>query len=184
MTLGLVLVAAGVALALLLRAGDGDGDPFDRPGGGGGDGALTLAGITSFDPEGDGEERDDLLAGATDGDQSTAWQSECYSSAAFGNLKDGVGVVVDLGASAGLDAVDVLSPGGWSAEVYVAEEPGATLADWGEPVGGSGGAGDGDTTMELDDADGQFVLVFFTSLGEVAGCEFPFGVTVAELAVR
>ena len=37
------------------------------------------------------------MQNATDGRPSTSWETERYHSATFGNLKDGVGLVVDAG---------------------------------------------------------------------------------------
>ena len=52
-----------------------------------------------FDPEGDGEpENDSDVPLAFDGDPSTAWSTlEYRGSPDFGNLKDGVGLLLDLG---------------------------------------------------------------------------------------
>jgi hypothetical protein len=59
---------------------------------------LTATG--AYDPPpGDGKERNDLLHAATDGNPATAWQTERYTTADFGNLKDGVGLVLSAGSS-------------------------------------------------------------------------------------
>jgi putative peptidoglycan lipid II flippase len=54
---------------------------------------------TVFDPGGDGApENNDEVPLSFDGDPVTAWPTLTYQgSPAFGNLKDGVGVVYDLG---------------------------------------------------------------------------------------
>jgi hypothetical protein len=189
LTLALVLGAAAVAIVLAVQArddgGSGGGDPFS-----GGDGGGELAAgitVTAFDPQGDGSENDEDAAAAVDGDLGTSWRSECYRSPAFGNLKDGVGLVLDLGAGTGVEQVDVAaSPTGWSAEVFVADAAGADLASWGAPVG-SIDSGGSQEAIELDGAEGRFVLVFFTALGPDRNPECqsdnPSAVTVPELAV-
>ena len=61
-----------------------------------------------------------------DGDPATAWTTERYSSAAFGNLKDGVGVLLDLGRPVPIAEVRLLGLGpGQSLQLRVAED-GAT----------------------------------------------------------
>jgi len=54
--------------------------------------------VRTFDPDGDAEERDDLIALATDGDLTTAWMTVCYDSQ-YLNGKKGVGLVMDLGSA-------------------------------------------------------------------------------------
>jgi serine/threonine-protein kinase len=57
-----------------------------------------LTAYTAYDPPpGNGQERNDLLSRATDGNPSTYWQTEHYTTAAFGNLKTGVGLVLSTG---------------------------------------------------------------------------------------
>jgi serine/threonine-protein kinase len=59
---------------------------------------VHLTATTAYDPSpGDGVERNDLLHLATDGSTATSWQTEHYTTAAFGNLKRGVGIVLSTG---------------------------------------------------------------------------------------
>jgi len=53
--------------------------------------------VRAFDPR-DGAEQSSTVPNAFDGDPSTAWTTDGYKSARFGGLKDGVGLLVDLGA--------------------------------------------------------------------------------------
>ncbi|MEU0521217.1 protein kinase family protein [Streptosporangium sp. NPDC006007] len=55
--------------------------------------------VSGFDPLGDGEERAELALNAVDGKPSTDWHSESYGSADFGRLKQGVGLLLDMGQS-------------------------------------------------------------------------------------
>lgn len=58
-------------------------------------GAVQIAGITSFDPRGNGAEHEELAQQAlADGDPGTNWVTECYSDQYMG--KDGVGLVITL----------------------------------------------------------------------------------------
>jgi eukaryotic-like serine/threonine-protein kinase len=128
---------------------------------------LALAGAPqSFDPSGSGGEHDDELGLAADGDIGTAWTTERYNSAAFGELKDGVGIVLPLADVAALGALEVASPtSGWSAAVYVSESPGSTLGDWGAPVATVDDVRNA-TTFDLGGARGRAVLLWITDLGD------------------
>lgn len=60
---------------------------------------VPITSVSDFDPQGDPpEENSDLAALATDGDPSTAWQTQTYfGNPELGGLKDGVGLLLDLG---------------------------------------------------------------------------------------
>ena len=56
--------------------------------------------VTTYDPEGDdGQENDNLVSRAIDGNPATVWSTLCYGSKTLGG-KQGVGVVADLGTAA------------------------------------------------------------------------------------
>jgi eukaryotic-like serine/threonine-protein kinase len=104
--LGLAIAAAVVAVVLATRGGGGGGS------GGGGSPPpppqhVTLSAVASYDPHGDGSEHDETLSQATDGNTSTYWETDTYSNQAFGNLKDGVGIVFDAGSPVRLAKVRV-----------------------------------------------------------------------------
>jgi hypothetical protein len=85
---------------------------------------LTGVSVRDFDPDGDGSERPGSVANAHDGDPTTAWETERYDSADFGGLKDGVGLLVDLGAPTSVRRVELgLTRAGVSAELRTAAEP-------------------------------------------------------------
>jgi hypothetical protein len=73
-------------------------------------GPVTIAGVQSFDPEGDGEEKESLSAKAIDGDPGTDWTSDAYKSASFSGLKKGVGLRLDLGSATEVHEVKVTVP--------------------------------------------------------------------------
>lgn len=69
---------------------------------------VQLKAVAAYDPPpGDGVEDDSRLGLATDGATSTAWITEHYATRSFGNLKDGVGIVVDAGTPERLATVTV-----------------------------------------------------------------------------
>jgi serine/threonine-protein kinase len=90
--LGLALIAGGLGAYLALR------DSGNDDGGGGGNGPVRLVASNAYDPEGDGQENDAEVVNATDGNPGTAWHTEHYKSVSFGNLKKGVGLVLDAGS--------------------------------------------------------------------------------------
>ncbi len=129
-------------------------------------GRATVADVRSFDPEADRKENDGQLPRLVDGDPATTWSSDRYNlRPVFGNLKDGVGVILVLDRSARLEQMRVRSPSrAWAAQLYVADEPAATLPGWGQPVA-SASAVQGDLEVDLDGTSGGAVLVWFTDPG-------------------
>lgn len=70
--------------------------------------AVTVTAVRDFDPEGaDGRENSAAAGLAVDGDPGTAWRTSRYSTARLGGLKQGVGLLVDLGSVRQVDRVDV-----------------------------------------------------------------------------
>ncbi|MCZ7664981.1 MAG: serine/threonine protein kinase [Thermoleophilia bacterium] len=87
--------------------------------------AVTVTAVDDSDPEGDNEENPQQLPRLTDGDEETAWSTEGYSTAGFGDppLKTGVGVTFALETSAIL--VEVVSAAeGWAGELQVVSPEG------------------------------------------------------------
>ena len=70
-------------------------------------GPLPRVAALAYDPLGDGQEYDDEAGLAIDGDPATAWRTERYDNEVLALLKEGVGVVVDLGQSAQVTQVTV-----------------------------------------------------------------------------
>ena len=88
--------------------------------------AVKLAAVTSFDPQGDGEEKDSLVWLAVDGDPTTSWTSDTYRSPTFGGLKKGVGLLLDLGAPVSVRSVAV-AVGGSGSTLELLSASGNTL---------------------------------------------------------
>ncbi len=129
---------------------------------------AVITSVTPFDPEGSGApgENDDLAPLTVDGDPQTAWPTESYDSRAFGGLKSGVGLVVELERALPLDRLLVTSPStGWAAEVYVADSPRRRLDQWGAAVA-SAEAIPGDAVFDLDARSGGAILLWVTDLGD------------------
>jgi eukaryotic-like serine/threonine-protein kinase len=124
---------------------------------------VPVVEITTFDPEGDDREREDLAGMAIDGRVETEWQTEGYASRDFGNLKDGVGLVLSLDEPRALSALRVSSPSqDWTAEVYVADQAGSALGDWGDPVTVNENIETSDVVFDLGGRSGGYVLLWIT----------------------
>ena len=146
---------------------------------------LDVAGVDDLDPQGeDGEENPDSLPLVVDGDPATTWRTATYLQD-FGpaGLKTGVGLVLDLGDSQEVRAVDLQLVGApTEVSLYVTEQ-----APAGDPVAGglepvAQVAGGPEETVELDEpTQGRYVTVWFTGLPQV-----PDGwrAEVAEITVR
>ena len=74
---------------------------------------IKVKHVASFDPEGDGEENDADAPLVADGKRSTVWITNFYNDP-FGptGLKDGVGLVLDLGSKQDVSAVRIVTVGG------------------------------------------------------------------------
>ena len=182
---GPVLVAIIVVAILALGTSGGGGNgggasPASLPAGGG----LAIATVHSFDPLGDdgGVENEAQVPNLIDGIASTTWSTSRYrGSPLFGGLKDGLGLVVELQDTATLDRLIVDGPSdGWSAQVYIADEPAATLAGWGTPVAEATDLAPGTNAFDLSGASGRFVLLWIT---ELAPSGDRFNVQLTGLAV-
>lgn len=129
---------------------------------------LQFTAAADYDPLGDGTERPEDLALILDGDASTAWMSQGYRNSAFSNLKEGLGVILGLGAESSLSAVDLVLPLAVSGEVYVTSDEAffankPALPEEMSPAGTF--SGEGSVTVELADGTrGRYVVVWFTEL--------------------
>jgi serine/threonine-protein kinase len=132
-------VAMGVVgIGLIAAAVLFGGDQLDKLGDGASSGSeVKLVDASDFDPSstgGDDEEHSDEVGNTIDGDPTgTAWSSETYSLADYGN-KPGVGLVVEAGEPVEATALELrMAVGGADIEVYAAPgagDPPADLASW------------------------------------------------------
>lgn len=157
-------VGVTVAVALIvvsLLPGKGDPNGVSGP-----VRALRVV-ASSFDPEANPPTENEAEAPlAVDNNPATQWRTDRYRRANFGNLKDGLGLV--LRSEQGLavfDALRVRTPqSGWTYEIYVAATPAATLGGWGQPIA-RGEASSTDFTIPLGNAEGQAMLLWITEPG-------------------
>ena len=142
---------------------------------------LSQAAIRDFDPQGDGHERPETVAAAVDGDPSTAWTTERYDSVAFGGLKEGVGLLVDLGAPTAVSALELeLSDPGISVELRGATSRGTDVGSY--RLLAHGRAGGDRLALQLPAGTRKrFYLVWLTDLAVEAD---RFSAGVDELVLR
>ena len=186
-TLGWVL-AALVLVAGLVLAGSQvmtilDGDPDDASAGEKQKAAddqppaevapIKIVDATTLDPspDGNGEENDERAALAIDDDATgTAWNTESYIEQ-FGptGLKDGVGLVLDLGSPHDVSKVVIrVNNGATDLEIRVADRKGTSLDDY-TPVKEQANVYPRTIVRLGEPVSARYVLVWLTSLPPVEG---------------
>ncbi|MDT0212605.1 protein kinase family protein [Rothia sp. ARF10] len=127
----------------------------------GGGEKLQILAADGFDPQGDGRENGTRAPRVFDGNPETAWQSEGYGSAALGGLKQGVGVVVDLGPNVAARSITLTLGNTADVEVYIGADK--TLS--GAAKVGAKASASGNVTFPVKAGTaGQYVIVWFTKL--------------------
>jgi hypothetical protein len=144
--------------------------------------AVPIVSGDVYDPFGDGEpENTSKVPLAFDGAPSTAWSTlEYRGSPAFGNLKDGVGLVLDLGQDHDLAAVTLVSdtPGA-TVEIRTGDSPDGDLNSFDFAAGGTLKK---QTEIAFDKpVSARYVLVWITGLAPSAN---GFSADIAEVTVQ
>jgi serine/threonine protein kinase len=145
----------------------------------GADGAIAILSAAGYDPEGDKTEGDSKAARVYDGDKSTSWTSSRYTTEDFGNLKKGLGVILDLGQSTSIHHVTIeLGQGPVDLKVYAATDP--SIQD----AAVIGQSKDASGHLELKAPatlpQAQYVIVWFTKLAPDNG---KFRASLSEIAL-
>jgi serine/threonine-protein kinase len=174
---GLLLIALIVALVLwatIGRPADGQGSPTTVPATARPQpppGPVQIATIAAYDPQGDGEENDDLAGAAVaDDDAATNWRTLCYSSRYMG--KEGVGLAVSLTrAGSGTLSFDV-GNAPYTVDVFAAETRAvpAAIAEWGPQVGERSFSEQPGTVQVTTSTPVRHLLILFREIGPDGGC--------------
>ncbi|HEY3503303.1 MAG TPA: protein kinase family protein [Actinocatenispora sp.] len=98
--------------------------------------AIAPAGVRVVDPKGGDRTELDGAKATTDASQTTYWRTQAYNEPQFGRLKDGMGILLDLGKDREIQTVSVVMTDG-----------GATM---GLKMGGSDPADGGSGTEAID----------------------------------
>ena len=162
-----VAVTLGIVGLIFARSETGQRLLDDLPrvtgAGGGGGAALAVRSVTSFDPNGDGEEHEDEVGNLVDGNPSTTWRTSEYGGTNFAGLKPGLGFVLVFDGPVALGELQLTGTSrNFDAEVAVADTPRSTRAAWGAAVASKKGVG-GDATFDLDGKTAGAVLVWITN---------------------
>lgn len=132
---------------------------------------VKVASITSFDPQGTGDEHSDQAGNAIDGNPSTEWRSKIYGRADYmGGRKKGAGLLLDLGSPQQVGTVRINSTGNPSTiEVYVTDQK--NTVEGLKPFGTyNQQTGEIDVTADSP-ATGRYVILWVTRLsaGNIGG---------------
>src|SRR5262249_19645504 len=121
---------------------------------------VSLAGVTTYDPHGNGDEHASTAPAATDGNLSTSWYTETYSTPSFGGLKDGVGLVLDAGSPVAVKSLTVTTPTpGFQANVMTGGAQGGpfTSDSATQTVAGT-------TTFDVNGSTARYYVLWITQL--------------------
>ena len=139
---------------------------------------VTIVSVTSFDPGGDGEEHEELVAAAIDGDFGTSWKTESYLDP-LPRLKSGVGLAIEIqGSPSGIEITGIRDGTVW--ELRWAPERSPNLADWTPVADGTVRAGQ--LTTDFQVRGGGVWLIWLTDLP--ASNDGTYNSTVAEVRFR
>jgi eukaryotic-like serine/threonine-protein kinase len=162
----LALIAAAAITAGALTLG-GSKSPHQAGGGRQAGAPVALSALSGYDPQGTGGEHDSDAPKATDGNPSTFWYTEHYSSSDFGGLKDGVGLVLDAGRAAKVVRIAITSgTPGFTAQIESGGSPSGpfTPVSKKETVNSS-------TTFALPGTTARYYVIWITSLGAHASVD-------------
>ncbi|MET9433517.1 protein kinase family protein [Streptomyces sp. NPDC006551] len=126
---------------------------------------IAIVGARDFDPLGSGSEKPQGIKNAYDGDPSSFWNTDGYYSADFGRLKEGVGLILDLGKAQQVGSVEVSFLGDTSVQLRTA--PADASAEPTTPGGFATQASGSGTKVSLKPTKPvttRYVLVWLTEL--------------------
>jgi cytoskeletal protein RodZ len=126
--------------------------------------ALTPSSVAAFGPAGTADGDDPQAAArAVSGNPATPWDSDWYSTADFGDLQAGTGLLLDMGRTVTISSVRLSLGGSRGADLQLRAGGTPVLADL-HTVATSAGAGG---TVELSlpsPAHARYLLIWFTKL--------------------
>jgi len=181
LTVGVTLAGWQAVTALGSSGSSGDDSPSSSPS------ARTSAPVQvvaakDFDPEGDGTENGDRVGRAIDGNLSTEWTTKTYKDQLGpSGLKNGVGLILDLGKATEVGQVRVSLDGtGTSLQLRTSDIEGSRLADWTQ-VAEVSTAGTTATLRPDKPVTARYLLLWLTALPPADG---GYRGGIAEVSVR
>jgi serine/threonine protein kinase len=128
---------------------------------------IAIRDAIDFDPPpgGDGEENAEYVSGAIDADPATDWHTNNYYGPDFGNLKPGVGLVLDLGETRRVHSLTVDAVGTTGVEFRAASAESSTMPDSPDDYAVLDNATGESLTLSSEvPVETRFVLVWLTEL--------------------
>jgi transcriptional regulator with XRE-family HTH domain len=124
---------------------------------------LHPARVVAFGPGGSAGDNGQLAFRAIDGNPGTAWHTDWYATEFFGGLKNGTGILIDMGAPVTITAAQISLGSAGGADVQLRVGRTASIADL-PRVAAVAGAGDSAHMRLATPARGRYVLIWFTKL--------------------
>ncbi|MER7837218.1 protein kinase family protein [Streptomyces sp. NPDC096040] len=126
---------------------------------------IAISGARDFDPFGDGSEKPSDVGKVYDKSLSTYWQTDYYKGATFGNLKPGLGVILDLGKVQQIGKVTVTFVGDTSVELRAASSnAGSEPTSFDAYTKVADGSGTSVTLKPNESLKSRYLLVWLTKL--------------------
>jgi serine/threonine protein kinase len=133
-------------------------------------------------------ENSQLAKYAIDGNPGSAWDSQEYDSASFGNLKTGSGLILDLGRQARLSSITVVFGSSPGANVQIkvgsSEARSAAALNSLTTVAQATNVSGSYTFTTTSAATGRYVLIWFTSLPPDPGASGKYMAQVSDVIVH
>jgi hypothetical protein len=130
---------------------------------------LPVADVSLFHPGGSGRDGPGDVGQAVDGDPGTAWATQRYNSAQFGNLRPGVGLLLDLGEPREVREarVQVDTPG-LSLRLHAGDVAGPAILD-NPPLGVTPSAPAQVAMTPVEPVTARYVVVWIDRLPDAVG---------------
>jgi hypothetical protein len=135
--------------------------------------ALTPASVVAFGSG--GGDNPQFAHRALGGRRGGGWRSDWYTTAQFGNLYSGTGLLLDMGRPVTLTAARIILGRARGASLQIRMGPAPTLADR-PPVAHAGDTGGVVRLRLAAPAHGRYVLLWFTRLPAMPSGNFRVGV--------
>lgn len=122
---------------------------------------ITITGARAVNETGGEGDHPENAGKTVDGDPSTTWESQHYSTSKFGNLKGGTGIAVTLEQAAEVSGIDIQGTGGGGYVQIRATSPE-------DPTGGTmlaeGAFTSGTTSFDFTPTSTQSIVIWVTEL--------------------
>ena len=131
---------------------------------------LDIVRVSSFDPNGtDGQENDDALPLAIDGNRVTAWTSTCYATPTFGSKRH-LGVILELATPSVGSLLLAIGNSAWQVSVHAATSTiPSGLEGWGAELGTASGDRPSEAIFRVP-VEATSLLVLFTGVSTDDTC--------------